>query len=190
VSIVRLRASGVNPTDWKARAGDDPLAIFQLEPQKVGKGSGDSAALHGFSIAQISDLHVGPTIKRDFLERVVDAVNGLGAPITELQVMMSDGGVWFGRNLDPGARQVLVRTRTQAPAPADAVAAILSGRTYWESLPDAATKDTSNLLRPGMYLATLSSNPFVEFPLGHGRETTSSGVVIGHMRGEGGGGAR
>src|SRR5207253_9905387 len=33
--------------------------------------------LEGFRIAQLSDLHVGPTLKRDFVERVVDTTNGL-----------------------------------------------------------------------------------------------------------------
>ena len=31
-------------------------------------------ALHGFSIAQISDLHVGPTIRRPYVAAIVDAV--------------------------------------------------------------------------------------------------------------------
>ena len=32
-------------------------------------------ALDGFTIAQISDVHVGPTIKRPYVEAIVDAVN-------------------------------------------------------------------------------------------------------------------
>jgi hypothetical protein len=38
-------------------------------------------ALHGFSITQISDVHVGPTIRRDFVERLVGRVNGLQADL-------------------------------------------------------------------------------------------------------------
>ena len=34
-------------------------------------------ALHGFSIAQISDVHVGSQIKRKYVDAIVDAVNGL-----------------------------------------------------------------------------------------------------------------
>ena len=34
-------------------------------------------ALHGFSIAQISDVHVGPTIKRGYLQAIVERINGL-----------------------------------------------------------------------------------------------------------------
>lgn len=37
------------------------------------------ASLHGFTIVQISDIHVGPTIKFDYLEAIVDAVNNLDA---------------------------------------------------------------------------------------------------------------
>jgi hypothetical protein len=33
--------------------------------------------LHGFSIVQVSDLHVGPTIRRAQVEAIVDRVNGL-----------------------------------------------------------------------------------------------------------------
>ena len=35
------------------------------------------AALHGFSIAQISDVHVGPTIKRGYLQAIVERINAL-----------------------------------------------------------------------------------------------------------------
>lgn len=38
-------------------------------------------ALHGFSIVQISDVHVGPTIKHPYVEAIVDAVNALDADL-------------------------------------------------------------------------------------------------------------
>lgn len=50
-------------------------------------------ALDGFRIAQISDLHVGPTIKRDYIERVVDAVNALGADMIAVTGDLADGSV-------------------------------------------------------------------------------------------------
>ena len=34
------------------------------------------ASLHGFTIVQITDIHVGPTIKRNYLDAIVDAVVG------------------------------------------------------------------------------------------------------------------
>ena len=55
--------------------------------------AGLPAALDGFSIAQITDLHVGPTIKRDYLERVVDAVNALDADMIAVTGDLVDGSV-------------------------------------------------------------------------------------------------
>jgi predicted MPP superfamily phosphohydrolase len=49
--------------------------------------------LHGFSIAQISDVHVGPTIKRDFVEGVVARVNGLKADLIAVTGDLVDGSV-------------------------------------------------------------------------------------------------
>lgn len=51
------------------------------------------AALHGFTIAQISDLHVGPTIRRDYLQRVVATVNQLDADMIALTGDLVDGSV-------------------------------------------------------------------------------------------------
>jgi predicted MPP superfamily phosphohydrolase len=50
-------------------------------------------ALHGFSIAQISDIHVGPTIKRPYLERIVERVNGLRADAIAVTGDLVDGTV-------------------------------------------------------------------------------------------------
>ena len=55
--------------------------------------AGLPAALDGFSIAQITDLHIGPTIKRDYLERVVDAVNALDADMIAVTGDLVDGSV-------------------------------------------------------------------------------------------------
>src|ERR1700722_19942789 len=51
------------------------------------------SALHGFSIAQISDLHVGPTIKRGFVERIVARVNDLNADLIAVTGDLVDGSV-------------------------------------------------------------------------------------------------
>lgn len=55
--------------------------------------SGLPKALHGFSIAQISDVHVGPTIKRGFVEGVVARVNGLKADLIAVTGDLVDGSV-------------------------------------------------------------------------------------------------
>ena len=51
------------------------------------------AALHGFSIAQISDVHVGPTIKRGYVDAIVDAVNELEADLIAVTGDLVDGSV-------------------------------------------------------------------------------------------------
>src|SRR3989449_4314942 len=47
--------------------------------------------LEGFRIAQLSDLHVGPTLKRDFVERVVNTTNGLHPDLIALTGDVADG---------------------------------------------------------------------------------------------------
>ena len=51
------------------------------------------AALHGFSIAQISDIHIGPTIKRGYLQAIVNAVNKLDADMVAVTGDLVDGSV-------------------------------------------------------------------------------------------------
>jgi predicted MPP superfamily phosphohydrolase len=51
------------------------------------------AALHGFTIAQISDIHVGPTIKRPYVQSIVDAVNALNADVVAVTGDLVDGRV-------------------------------------------------------------------------------------------------
>jgi hypothetical protein len=50
-------------------------------------------ALHGFSIVQISDVHVGPTIKRGFVEAIVARVNALKADLIAVTGDLVDGSV-------------------------------------------------------------------------------------------------
>lgn len=49
--------------------------------------------LHGFRIAQITDIHVGPTIRRGYLQRIVDMVNGLEADLIAITGDVVDGDV-------------------------------------------------------------------------------------------------
>ena len=71
----------------RPRLVDVDIAIADLPP-----------ALHGFTIAQISDLHVGPTIKRAFVERIVERVNELGTDLIAVTGDLVDGSV---RDLSP-----------------------------------------------------------------------------------------
>lgn len=55
--------------------------------------AGLPAALHGFTIAQISDIHVGPTIKHGYVARIVQAVNALEPDIIAVTGDVVDGPV-------------------------------------------------------------------------------------------------
>lgn len=50
-------------------------------------------ALEGYVIAQISDIHVGPTIKRPYLNAIVNKVNRLGADAIAVTGDLVDGSV-------------------------------------------------------------------------------------------------
>ena len=50
-------------------------------------------ALQGFTLAQISDIHVGPTIKHAYLQRIVHRVNTLGADVVAITGDLVDGPV-------------------------------------------------------------------------------------------------
>jgi len=49
--------------------------------------------LNGFKIVQITDIHVSPTIKRNFVEGVVDVINNLSADLVALTGDLVDGSV-------------------------------------------------------------------------------------------------
>ncbi len=51
------------------------------------------AGLQGFRIAQVSDVHVGPTIKRAYLDAIVEAVNALEADLVAVTGDLVDGSV-------------------------------------------------------------------------------------------------
>lgn len=53
------------------------------------------AAWQGFTVAQISDIHVGPTIKQRYLRRIVDKVNALDADVVAITGVLS----WLGKLL-------------------------------------------------------------------------------------------
>ncbi|MBP6502941.1 MAG: metallophosphoesterase [Rhodoferax sp.] len=55
--------------------------------------AGLPATLHGFSVAQISDIHVGPTIRHAYVQRIVARVNALGADMVAITGDLVDGNV-------------------------------------------------------------------------------------------------
>ena len=50
-------------------------------------------ALVGFTVAQISDVHVGPTIKQGYVQRIVERVNALQADMVAVTGDLVDGSV-------------------------------------------------------------------------------------------------
>jgi uncharacterized protein len=50
-------------------------------------------ALHGFSIAQISDVHVGAAIRKEYVDAIVDAVNALQPDLIAVTGDLVDGPV-------------------------------------------------------------------------------------------------
>ncbi len=69
---------------WRARR---PATVRVVDVPITGLPSD----LEGFRIAQLSDLHVGPTLKRDFVERVVDTTNRLQPDLIALTGDVADG---------------------------------------------------------------------------------------------------
>src|SRR5258706_4353782 len=64
--------------------------------------AGLPASLHGFTIAQISDIHVGPTIKRNYVAAIVAAVNDLDADMIAVTGDLVDGSVeGLSRHTEP-----------------------------------------------------------------------------------------
>ncbi|MBK9294222.1 MAG: metallophosphoesterase [Oligoflexia bacterium] len=58
--------------------------------------------ISGFKIAQISDLHVGPLIKKNYVENVVSKINKLNADIVVMTGDMGDGDATdFSEDLEP-----------------------------------------------------------------------------------------
>lgn len=55
--------------------------------------AGLPATLHGFSVAQISDIHVGPTIRQAYVQRIVARVNALGVDMIAITGDLVDGHV-------------------------------------------------------------------------------------------------
>jgi len=71
---------------WQARRRP-PVVTVQVPI------AGLPAGLQGFTIAQISDIHVGPTIRRPQLQAMVDAVNALQADAVAITGDLVDGSV-------------------------------------------------------------------------------------------------
>ena len=93
-SALAVPLLGLLITAWGFRNARRTAAVVDVDVPIAGL----PAALHGFTIAQISDIHVGPTIKQPYLQRIVDAVNRLDADMVAVTGDLVDGSV---RELSP-----------------------------------------------------------------------------------------
>jgi uncharacterized protein len=67
------------------------------------------ASMHGFTIAQISDIHLGPTLREDFINHIVDQVNALDADIVAITGDLVDGTVDRLRDIVAPIRRLRAR---------------------------------------------------------------------------------
>jgi predicted MPP superfamily phosphohydrolase len=107
--VLLLCARFIAPAQWQTLSGPSARAVVVLAALFTVAGlvfarlprlvrvdipiAGLPADLHGFSIAQLSDVHVGPTIKRGFVQRLVARVNALGADLIAVTGDLVDGSV-------------------------------------------------------------------------------------------------
>lgn len=106
--FVLLAGWALDAPGWLARASAIAVVLLALAATVIGLVNarrtaavrrvdvalpGLPPALEGLRIAQISDIHVGPTIKRGYLQAIVDRVNALDADIVAITGDLVDGSV-------------------------------------------------------------------------------------------------
>jgi len=88
-SALAVVALGLFATAWGLFNARRTAAVVDVEVPIAGL----PPALHGFTVAQISDVHVGPTIKGAYLRAIVRKVNALGADMVAITGDLVDGRV-------------------------------------------------------------------------------------------------
>lgn len=88
-SAMAVLAGAVGATAWGFLNARRRAAVVQVQVPIAGL----PAELNGFRIAQISDIHVGPTIKAPYLQRIVEAVNELRPDMVAITGDLVDGSV-------------------------------------------------------------------------------------------------
>jgi predicted MPP superfamily phosphohydrolase len=89
VSAVAVLAAGLFASAWGLWNARRTAQVVRIDVPIAGLPQ----ALHGFTVAQISDIHVGPTIRQGYLERIVARVNALGVDMVAITGDLVDGSV-------------------------------------------------------------------------------------------------
>lgn len=113
ISLIRRReflVNGGNAALFGVAASFTGYGLFlSQKPPEVTRVTIPLPTLHDsfdrFTIAQISDLHVGPFIKRDYVEEVVKRTNALGADLIVITGDIVDGSTrYLNRDVEPLAK--------------------------------------------------------------------------------------
>ena len=88
-SAMAVPVLGLAATSWGFWNARRTASVVRVDVPIAGL----PAALHGFTVAQISDIHVGPTIRHAYLRRIVERVNALGADMVAITGDLVDGRV-------------------------------------------------------------------------------------------------
>ena len=117
-------------------------------------------------------------VVRQDTEGKLFATNGLGADIKELWVVNRDGRMYQAEQLIEGQTVPLkLQEQTYSTAPAGCLHQLYS-RSWLQSI-EGFTKTPQQVLRPGMYLAVMSEQPFLEPGQDSFRVMKNEGLVIG-----------
>jgi len=88
-SAAAVPVLGVTVTAWGFVNARRTARVARVDIPIAGLPPG----LHGFTIVQLSDVHVGATIRRESVEAIVDAVNALQADAVAITGDLVDGSV-------------------------------------------------------------------------------------------------
>jgi predicted MPP superfamily phosphohydrolase len=88
-TAIAVPALGLLVTFWGFINARRTASVVKVDVPITGLPEG----LNGFTIAQISDIHVGPTIKGAYLQRIVASVNKLDADMVAVTGDLVDGSV-------------------------------------------------------------------------------------------------
>lgn len=94
VSALGVGALTGGVTVYSVREALRALHVREVEVPAGARGAG----LRGLRIVQVTDIHVGPTIKRPFIEAMVEKINALDADVVAITGDLVDGSV---ANLGP-----------------------------------------------------------------------------------------